>query len=60
MARPSLLDQVRSTIRLRHYSIRTEEAYVNVIRRFIIYHKKRHPKEMGGGRNQAIFITPGD
>jgi integron integrase len=45
--RPSLLDQVRSTIRLRHYSIRTEEAYVNVIRRFILYHRKRHPKEMG-------------
>jgi len=45
--RLSLLDQVRAVIRLRHYSIRTEEAYVNVIRRFIIYHQKRHPKEMG-------------
>jgi integron integrase len=45
--KPPLLDQVRSIIRLRHYSIRTEEAYVNVIRRFIIYHKKRHPREMG-------------
>ncbi len=45
--RPSLLDQVRSAIRLRHYSIRTEEAYLSVIRRFILYHKKRHPKEMG-------------
>src|SRR3954471_14593759 len=43
----SLLDQVRAAIRLRHYSIRTEEAYVNVIRRFIKYHRKRHPKEMG-------------
>jgi integron integrase len=43
----SLLDQVRSAIRLRHYSIRTEEAYVNVIRRFILYHNKRHPNEMG-------------
>ena len=32
---------------LRHYSIRTEEAYVNTIRRFIIYHNKRHPREMG-------------
>ena len=47
MPQSSLLDQVRSAIRLRHYSIRTEEAYVNVIRRFILYHKKRHPKEMG-------------
>jgi integron integrase len=45
--RLSLLDQVRSAIRLRHYSIRTEEAYVNVIRRFILYHNKRHPNEMG-------------
>jgi site-specific recombinase XerD len=42
-----LLDQVRSAIRLRHHSIRTEEAYVNVIRRFILYHRKHHPKEMG-------------
>lgn len=47
MPQPSLLDQVRSAIRLRHYSIRTEEAYVNVIRRFILYHRKRHPTEMG-------------
>lgn len=47
MPQPSLLGQVRSTIRLRHYSIRTEEAYVNVIRRFILYHRKRHPREMG-------------
>jgi Phage integrase, N-terminal SAM-like domain. len=45
--RLSLLEQVRSAIRLRHYSIRTEEAYVNVIRRFILYHRKRHPKQMG-------------
>ncbi len=44
---PPLLDQVRSCIRLKHYSIRTEEAYVNIIRRFILFHHKRHPKEMG-------------
>jgi integron integrase len=43
----SLLEQVSAAVRLRHYSIRTEEAYVNVIRRFIIYHQKRHPREMG-------------
>lgn len=47
MSQPSLLDSVRSAIRLRHYSIRTEEAYVQVIRRFILYHRKRHPREMG-------------
>lgn len=44
---PRLLDQVRSAIRLRHYSIRTEEAYVQWIRRFILFHNKRHPLEMG-------------
>lgn len=43
---PTLLDQVRHQIRLKHYSIRTEESYVNIIRSFILYHKKRHPKEM--------------
>lgn len=47
MSQPSLLDQVHAAIRVRHYSIRTEEADVQVIRRFILYHGKRHPKEMG-------------
>ncbi|MGH9900232.1 MAG: integron integrase [Pyrinomonadaceae bacterium] len=47
MPRPSLLYQVREAIRLRHYSIRTEDAYVNTVRRFILYHGKRHPREMG-------------
>lgn len=47
MPQPMLLDQVRAAIRLRHYSIRTEESYVNNIRRFILYHGKRHPREMG-------------
>ncbi len=43
-----LLDQVRASIRARHYSRRTEKAYVGWIRRFILFHGKRHPKEMGG------------
>jgi len=42
-----LLDQVRDVIRKKHYSIRTEQAYVEWIRRFIIFHDKRHPKDMG-------------
>jgi integron integrase len=42
-----LLDQVRDAIRLKHYSIRTEEAYVHWIKRFILFHQKRHPREMG-------------
>ena len=44
---PKLLDQVRDLIRLKHYSIRTEQAYLGWIRRFILFHHKRHPKEMG-------------
>jgi len=42
-----LLDQVRAAIRLRHYSRRTEKAYAGWIRRFILFHEKRHPAEMG-------------
>ena len=42
-----LLDRVHDTIRLKHYSIRTEEAYVRWIKRYILYHDKRHPKDMG-------------
>ena len=44
---PRLLEQVRTHIRFKHYSIRTEEAYVQTIKRFIIFHHKRHPQEMG-------------
>jgi integron integrase len=44
---PPLLDRVRHHIRLKHYSIRTEEAYVQTIKRFIIFHNKKHPQEMG-------------
>jgi len=51
-----LLDQVRDAIRTKHYSYRTEQTYVEWIKRFILYHKKRHPKEMGAAEVQA-FIT---
>jgi integron integrase len=44
---PRLLDRVRLAVRARHYSLRTEEAYVAWIRRFILFHGKRHPAEMG-------------
>ncbi len=47
-ARPRrLLDQVRDAVRVRHYSPRTEQAYIGWIRRFILFHGKRHPLEMG-------------
>lgn len=41
-----LLDQVREAIRLEHYSYRIEETYVYWIRRYILFHSKRHPREM--------------
>jgi integron integrase len=44
---PRLLDRVRVAVRSRHYSLRTEEAYVAWVKRFILYHGKRHPAEMG-------------
>src|SRR5438445_5480918 len=44
--KPKLLDQVREAIRTRHYSERTEKAYVHWIKRFIFFHNKRHPMEM--------------
>ncbi|MGH7772980.1 MAG: phage integrase N-terminal SAM-like domain-containing protein [Candidatus Binatia bacterium] len=46
-AKPRLLDQVRLAIRMRHYSYMTEKAYVGWIKRFIFFHNKRHPAEMG-------------
>lgn len=44
---PKLLDQVRSAIRVKHYSYRTEKSYIQWIRQFIMFHGKRHPKDMG-------------
>jgi len=55
-ARPKLLDQVRDAIRTRHYSYRTEEAYLGWIKRFILFHHKRHPAEMGP-REITQFLT---
>ena len=53
---PKLLDQVRGAIRARHYSRRTEEAYVDWIRRYIVFHGKRHPRELGAEQVTA-FLT---
>lgn len=54
--RRKLLDQVRDLLRLKHYSIRTEQAYLSWIRRFILFHHKRHPAEMGTPEIEA-FLT---
>jgi integron integrase len=53
---PRLLDRVRVSIRTKQYSIRTEQAYVDWIRRFILFHGKRHPMEMGKAEVEA-FLT---
>ena len=53
---PKLLDQVRATLRTMHYSIRTEDAYVLWIRKYIVFHGKRRPLEMGEPEVQA-FLT---
>jgi integron integrase len=53
---PKLLDQVRDRIRVKHYSIRTETQYVQWIRRFILFHGKRHPRDLGAPEVEA-FLT---
>lgn len=51
-----LLDQVRDAIRLKHYSYRTEQTYIDWVYRFILFHDKRHPKDMGASEIEA-FLT---
>lgn len=53
---PRLLDQVRERCRVKHYSLRTEQAYTHWIRRFILHHGKRHPRDMGAPEVEA-FLT---
>ena len=53
---PKLLDRVRWQLRVKHYSIRTEQAYVDWIRRYILFHRKRHPSEMGE-KEISEFLT---
>lgn len=53
--KPKLLDQVREQIRLRHYSIRTEAVYLEWVKRFIRFHKYRHPLEMGAAEVEAFL-----
>jgi integrase len=54
-----LLDQLREVLRLKHYSYRTEQAYVDWVRRFILFHNKRHPAEMGAPEIQRLPGPPG-
>jgi hypothetical protein len=50
-----LLDQVREVLRVKHYAIRTEEVYIHWIKRYIFFHQKRHPREMGAPEVQAFL-----
>ena len=54
--KPRLLDQVRNAIRRKHYSIRTEQTYIDWIKRYIFFHNKQHPKDMGE-REISDFLT---
>ncbi len=51
-----LLEQVSDFIRIKHYSYKTEKSYINWIKRYILFHDKRHPKEMGSAEIEA-FLT---
>lgn len=53
--RPRLLDQVRDTIRRKHYSLRTEQSYRHWIKRYIYFHEKRHPAELGASHVTAFL-----
>ena len=52
---PRLLDQVRARIRVKHYSIRTEMQYLQWIKRYIFFHGKRHPRDMGAAEVEAFL-----
>ncbi|WP_216360871.1 phage integrase N-terminal SAM-like domain-containing protein [Acidithiobacillus marinus] len=52
---PRLLEQVREALRLRHYSLRTEQAYAHWVKRFVLFHGKRHPREMGAAEVESFL-----
>jgi site-specific recombinase XerD len=55
MPTPRLLDRARERMRVKHYSLRTEEAYLHWIRRFILHHGKRHPGALGAPEVEAFL-----
>ena len=54
-SQPRLLDQMREVLRLTHLSYRTEERYVSWVKRFIVFHGKRHPKDLGAPEIRAFL-----
>ena len=55
---PRLLDVVREKIRTRHIACRKEQAYLQWIRRYIAFHKRRHPRELGGPEVEQFLTHP--
>ena len=55
-SQPRLLDQMRDVLRLKHRSVRTEKAYIGWVKRFILFHDKRHPKDMGTAEIRAFLV----
>ena len=55
MEKPRLLDELRAVLRRLHYSYRTELAYCNWVKRFILFHRKRYPREMGAEEVTAFL-----
>ncbi|MGH8710449.1 MAG: phage integrase N-terminal SAM-like domain-containing protein [Burkholderiales bacterium] len=53
--KPLLLDQVRTAIQVRHFSLRTEQSYIHWVKRFIFFQNKRHPMEMGDNEVTAFL-----
>ena len=54
---PRLMDRVRETLRLHRYALSTERTYCHWIKRFIFFHDKRHPAEMGAAEVEALQLT---
>jgi len=52
--RPRLLDELRTALRMKHYSYRTEQSYVYWARRYILFHDKKHPNTMGAPEVRAF------
>lgn len=55
LSAPRLLDEVRERLRLKHYSIRTEDSYIQWIRRYILFNGKRHPRDMAASEIEAYL-----
>ena len=56
-ASPKLLDQVHDKLRVKHYAIRTEQSYVDWIKRYIYFHGKAHPKDLAAQDIEATDVS---